>query len=47
MQLQVADSILVQNYISGDEKSLEILINKHNQRLTSFIYSKDPGQGYC
>jgi len=40
MQLQVADSILVQNYISGDEKSLEILINKHNQRLTSFIYSK-------
>jgi len=40
MQLQVADSILVQNYISGDEESLEILINKHNQRLTSFIYSK-------
>ncbi|WP_297702544.1 sigma-70 family RNA polymerase sigma factor [uncultured Eudoraea sp.] len=40
MQLQVADSILVQNYISGDEKSLEMLINKHNQRLTSFIYSK-------
>jgi RNA polymerase sigma-70 factor (ECF subfamily) len=40
MQPQVADSILVQNYISGDEKSLEILINRHNQRLTSFIYSK-------
>lgn len=40
MQLQIADSILVQNYISGDEKSLELLINKHNQRLTSFIYSK-------
>lgn len=40
MQLQVADSILVQNYISGDEKALEILINKHNQRLSSFIYSK-------
>jgi len=40
MPLQVADSILVQNYISGDEKSLEMLINRHNQRLTSFIYSK-------
>ncbi|MGB5360256.1 MAG: sigma-70 family RNA polymerase sigma factor [Eudoraea sp.] len=40
MRPQVADSILVQNYISGDEKSLEMLINKHNQRLTSFIYSK-------
>ncbi len=40
MQLSVTDPILVQNYIDGDEKSLEILINKHNQRLSSFIYSK-------
>ncbi|WP_297793226.1 sigma-70 family RNA polymerase sigma factor [uncultured Eudoraea sp.] len=40
MQLQAEDPILVQNYMSGDEKSLEILINRHNQRLTSFIYSK-------
>jgi RNA polymerase sigma-70 factor (ECF subfamily) len=40
MQLPAEDPILVQNYISGDEKALEILINKHNQRLTSFIYSK-------
>jgi RNA polymerase sigma-70 factor (ECF subfamily) len=40
MQLSVTDPILVQNYINGDEKSLEILINKHNQRLSSFIYSK-------
>ena len=34
------DSILVSNYIEGDERSLEILINRHNQRITSFIYSK-------
>jgi len=34
------DSILVNDYISGDEKSLEILINRHNQRISSFIYSK-------
>lgn len=40
MRLQAEDPILVQNYMNGDEKSLEILINKHNQRLTSFIYSK-------
>lgn len=40
MQLHATDPILVQNYIDGDEKSLEILINKHNQRLSSFIYSK-------
>jgi RNA polymerase sigma-70 factor (ECF subfamily) len=34
------DSLLVNDYISGDEKSLEILINRHNQRISSFIYSK-------
>ncbi|MER3317443.1 MAG: sigma-70 family RNA polymerase sigma factor [Allomuricauda sp.] len=39
-QLQIKDSILVRNYIDGDEKALEILINRHNQRITSFIYSK-------
>ena len=40
MELQIKDSVLVRDYISGDEKSLEILINRHNQRITSFIYSK-------
>lgn len=38
--LQIDDSILIKNYIAGDEKSLEILINRHNQRISSFIYSK-------
>ena len=36
----IADSTLVSKYISGDEKSLEILINRHKQRIYSFIYSK-------
>jgi len=40
MGLQIEDSILVRDYMSGDEKALEMLINKHNQRLSSFIYSK-------
>lgn len=40
MELQIADSLLIQNYINGDERSLETLINRHNQRLSSFIYSK-------
>jgi len=40
MDLQIDDSILVRDYISGDEKALEILIKRHNQRITSFIYSK-------
>jgi len=34
------DSILVSNYINGDEAALSVLINKHKQRLFSFIYSK-------
>ena len=34
------DSILVSNYINGNEASLGILIKKHQQRLFSFIYSK-------
>ncbi len=40
MELQIEDSILVRDYISGDEMALEKLILKHNQRLSSFIYSK-------
>lgn len=40
MELQLDDSTLVRDYISGEERALEILINRHNQRITSFIYSK-------
>ncbi|UJH67166.1 RNA polymerase sigma factor [Allomuricauda sp. SCSIO 65647] len=40
MELQIDDSVLVKNYIDGDEKALEVLINRHNQRISSFIYSK-------
>ena len=40
MEFQIDDSELVRDYISGDEKALEVLINRHNQRISSFIYSK-------
>ena len=36
----ISDSILVSDYIKGNEASLSILIKKHKQRLYSFIYSK-------
>jgi RNA polymerase sigma-70 factor (ECF subfamily) len=36
----IADSVLVNNYIHGNEKSLEILIIRHKQRIFSFILSK-------
>ncbi|MDF4222797.1 MULTISPECIES: sigma-70 family RNA polymerase sigma factor [Maribacter] len=40
MVVQVEDSQLVKQYIQGDEKAIEALINRHNSRLTGFIYSK-------
>ncbi|WP_419211190.1 RNA polymerase sigma factor [Maribacter sp. X9] len=40
MNLQIEDSQLVKQYIQGDEKAIEVLINRHNSRLTGFIYSK-------
>ena len=36
----ISDSILVSDYINGKEASLSLLINRHKQRLYSFIYSK-------
>ena len=36
----IPDSVLVSNYIGGNEKSLEILIIRHKQRIFSFILSK-------
>lgn len=40
MELQIEDSVLVKQYIAGEENALETLINRHNQRISSFIYSK-------
>lgn len=34
------DATLVKNYIRGDENALSCLINRHQQRIYSFIYSK-------
>ncbi len=40
MEVLIDDSLLIKNYINGDERALETLINKHNQRISGFIYSK-------
>ena len=36
----LSDAVLVNNYISGNESALSILIERHKQRIYSFIYSK-------
>lgn len=40
MYTTIDDATLIRNYINGDERAIEDLINKHNQRLSSYIYSK-------
>lgn len=40
MEPRLEDSLLIERYIAGDERALASLIDKHNQRLSSFIYSK-------
>ena len=40
MNTTIDDAALIRNYINGDERAIESLINKHNQRLSSYIYSK-------
>ncbi len=40
MDVLIDDSLLIKNYIKGDERALETLINRHNQRISGFIYSK-------
>ena len=36
----LSDAQLVKNYISGQEPALSVLINRHQQRLYGFIFSK-------
>lgn len=38
--IQPPDALLVQNYVSGNEKALETLIKRHESRIYGFIYSK-------
>jgi len=40
MKQILQDSVLVSNYIKGDELALGTLIERHKQRIYSFIYSK-------
>lgn len=38
--VQLPDSLLVHNYVQGDENALTILINRHQSKIFGFIYSK-------
>ncbi|MBT8286729.1 MAG: sigma-70 family RNA polymerase sigma factor [Flavobacteriaceae bacterium] len=36
----ISDAVLVSSYINGDEQALASLIERHKQKIYSFIYSK-------
>ena len=38
--VQLPDSLLVRNYVEGDENALTVLINRHQSKIFGFIYSK-------
>lgn len=38
--VKASDSLLVKNYVAGDESALSILINRHQSKIYGFIYSK-------
>lgn len=44
MKTITEDSILVKEYISGNEKALEILIHRHSDRISSYIFNKIQNQ---
>lgn len=37
---KISDKALVSDYVSGDESCLEVLINRHKQKIYGFIFSK-------
>ena len=37
---ETADSLLIEHYLKGNEIALEYIINKHQQKIFNFIYSK-------
>jgi RNA polymerase sigma-70 factor (ECF subfamily) len=45
--VQTPDAILLQNYISGDETALQVLIERHQSKIFGFIYSKIPDRSVC
>lgn len=36
----LTDSVLVRNYVNGDENALSVLVYRHKQKIYSFIYAK-------
>lgn len=44
---ELSDAILIRKYIQGEESSLGILIERHQSKIYSFIYSKIKDKDLC
>lgn len=38
--IELSDALLVKDYVTGNERALEVLIKRHQSRIYGFIYSK-------
>ncbi len=45
--VQTSDSLLVKNYVAGNENALATLIKRHQNKIYGFIYSKIPDRDIC
>ena len=45
--VQTPDSLLIKDYVAGNEDALSILINRHQSKIYGFIYSKIPDRDVC
>ncbi len=45
--VQTPDSLLVKDYVAGNENALSILITRHQSKIYGFIYSKIPDRDVC
>jgi len=47
VNVQTPDALLLKNYVAGDEAALVSLINRHQSKIYSFIYSKVSDRDIC
>ncbi len=45
--VQTSDSLLVKDYVAGNENALDLLIKRHQTKIYGFIYSKIPDRDVC
>lgn len=45
--IQTSDSLLIKDYVAGNENALSQIISRHQSKIYGFIYSKIPDRDIC